>query len=337
MKVLVVAGGMSNERDVSLTSGSLIANALIENGHLVYLVDLYKGIESNDLNNLFQNNNKYEYVINETEPDLEELKRMNNNREELIGPNVLELCKKSDIVFNALHGGIGENGEFAAILAAHNIKYTGSDHYGSMLAMDKDLTKQVLKQNNIPTAEWLVYDVGANNIEDINIEYPLVVKPCNNGSSVGVYIVNNEQNLQTAIDKASKYENKLMIESYLKGREFSVGILGDKVLPPIEIIPKEGFYDYKNKYQSGLTIEICPAELSDEQEKQIKKLASTVHKVLKLGGYSRIDFIEYNNDFYCLEANTLPGMTPMSLLPQEAAAVGITYNELCEEIMKYAR
>ena len=336
MKVLVIAGGISTERDVSLTSGSLIANALIENGHLVYLIDLYEGTTTTDLDALFQNEKKYKYLVNEHEPDLEELKIKNNNREDLIGPNVLELCKKADIVFNALHGGIGENGELATILSANNIKYTGSNQAASMLAMNKDLTKQILKQNDVSTANWMVYDINKNKPTDINIKVPLVVKPCNNGSSVGVTIVNEKTEFETAIKNTSKYEDKLIIEEYLSGREFSVGILGSDVLPPIEIIPKSGFYDYKNKYQSGLTIEICPAKLTKAEETRIKELALKVHQVLKLGSYSRIDFILNNNEFYCLEANALPGMTPTSLLPQEASAVGISYNELCEIIMKLA-
>ena len=163
------------------------------------------------------------------------------------------------------------------------------------------------------------------------VSYPCVVKPCSCGSSVGVSIVNNEEELKAALDFAKRYETKILIEDMICGREFSVGILNGKALPAIEIRPKDGFYDYERKYQSGLTDEICPAELSESDAKRLAETALKAHRALNLGSYSRIDFIreEKTGKFMCLEANTLPGMTPMSLLPQEAAAEGIDYDALC--------
>jgi len=332
MKIVVLAGGLSPEREVSLSSGSLIANSLINSGHEVLLLDLYKGAKTDD-ESQFCDHGEYRYHISEAEPDLAKVRAENENRNELIGKNVISLCKKADVVFLALHGSIGENGQLQATLDNFGIKYTGSGYIGSLLAMNKDIAKKMMRFAGIVTADWMLYDNNAADVGKV-IGFPCVIKPCSCGSSVGVSIVNNREELDSALTLASKYEDEIMIERLICGREFSVGILDNEVLPPIEIIPKNGFYDYKNKYQSGCTEEICPAELSDDDTEAIKASALAVHKALRLGGYSRIDFIrsDLDREFYCLEANTLPGMTPMSLLPKEAAASGISFDRLCEKI-----
>ncbi|MDR0979536.1 MAG: D-alanine--D-alanine ligase [Lachnospiraceae bacterium] len=337
MNIVVLAGGLSEERNVSLKSGTLVSNALIENGHNVLLLDAYKGmeVEGKNYQKLFTNSEKYTYEMPKEEPDLEKLKKEVQNGNSLIGKNVLEICKFADIVFIALHGGIGENGSLQAMFDTLGIKYTGSGYVGSLLAMDKNLTKIVLKSENIPTADWITINLSNEDVSiKEKIKLPCVIKPCSNGSSVGVSIVKTKEELEAGINLCKKYENKIIIEKYIKGREFSIGVLNGKALPPIEIIPKEGFYDYQNKYQAGKTVEECPAKITKEELKLIEDLAIKVHKALKLGNYSRIDFIldESTNEFVCLEANTLPGMTNMSLLPQEALAKGISYNELCEII-----
>ena len=169
------------------------------------------------------------------------------------------------------------------------------------------------------------------------IGLPCVVKPCSAGSSVGVSIVHDVPELKNALEVACKVEKNILVEKMIPGREFSVGILDGEALPVIEIIPKQGFYDYKNKYQAGAAQEVCPAELSAEETKKVQRLALRVHQVLRLGDYCRIDFILDNEDeFICLEANTLPGMTPTSLLPQEALAADIPYVELCNRIIRLA-
>ena len=218
------------------------------------------------------------------------------------------------------------------------IKYTGTGYSGSLLAMDKSLTKKLLINTDIPTAEAINFNVNSSNIARVSSEigFPCVVKPCSCGSSAGVSIANNEIELQEAINLAGKYENEFIIEKYIKGREFSVGVLEGKYLPPIEIIPKMGFYDYKNKYQAGLTTEICPADLSVEETRILGNLALKVHSTLRLRSYSRMDFIYDGKEFFCLEANTLPGMTPTSLVPQEAKAAGISYEDLCNKIIELA-
>ncbi|MCC8073095.1 MAG: D-alanine--D-alanine ligase [Clostridiales bacterium] len=335
MKIVVLAGGLSPERDVSLSSGVLISNALIENGHDVMLLDLFFGENNKSIEPIFRNKNsdfRYEYKIPEKEPDLDAVKNMLPQQKSLIGKGVIEICGSADIVFLALHGAAGENGQIQALFDLYSIKYTGTGYVGSLLAMDKDLSKKMMKNSGIKTADWK-YFVLKNNSGFDDIKYPCVVKPCSCGSSVGVKIVENEAQLKTAVDEAKKYEDCIVIEDKIEGREFSVGILNGKALLPIEIKPLSGFYDYKNKYQQGLTQEICPADIDSEQLEILQKSALKVHNVLRLGYYSRVDFIlDENNNAYCLEANTLPGMTPISLLPQEALAQGISYNELCNMI-----
>lgn len=340
MKITVLAGGLSPERDVSLSSGSLIAQALTSRGHQVLLADIYEGIpswEKPDI--LFQSETGTSYSIEAKEPNLKKLIEKNGGRKDWIGPHILDACQASDVVFLALHGAYGENGQLQATLDSYNIRYTGSNYQGCLLAMDKSLTKILLDQAGITNAPWILFDTTKEDISVIleKIGLPCVIKPCNCGSSVGISIVEQKEELTQALQKAAEYESKILVEKKIEGREFSVGIIGDKAYPPIEIIPKEGFYDYKNKYQSGLTTEICPAPLTPEQNKKIKEAALSVHHTLRLGSYSRIDFImDKEDNFYCLEANALPGMTPTSLLPQEAAQEGLDFPSLCEKIVQLA-
>lgn len=336
MRVIVLAGGYSTERNVSFSSGALIANALIENGHEVMLLDLYLGINNPDFPAEYTKNAKYTYEIHEAEPDLEALKA-DSNQKELLGEGVLELCREADVVFLALHGSIGENGQLQALFDLYKINYTGSGYIGCLLAMEKDISKKLMVQNGIATPDWITV---FRNIEfgSKSVPFPCVVKPCSNGSSIGVSFADNETELTEAINGALKYEDKIIIEKKITGREFSVGILDGKALPIIEIVPKAGFYDYKNKYQQGCTEEICPAPLDKDLTERIQNEALKVHRTLNLGFYSRVDFLlDENNDFYRLEANALPGMTPTSLLPQEASSIGIGYNSLCEMICSSAK
>lgn len=339
MKIVVLAGGLSPERDVSLSSGSMIANALREAGHRVVMVDVYEGIQfTGEADSLFEDKTgtPYAYKVPDAEPDLNEIRKRNNNRKAMIGPNVLTLCEAADIVFIALHGAMGENGQLQAVFDTMGICYTGSGYIGSLLAMDKDIAKRLMRQAGTPTADWIIADRNTAKSQIIDtIGLPCVVKPCSAGSSIGVSIAENTEQLNAALDYARSIDENILAEKMIKGREFSVGILGKNALPVIEIIPVEGFYDYKNKYQAGLTREICPADLSREDSERLQDLALKVHRTLRLGSYSRIDFImNGQREIFCLEANTLPGMTPTSLLPQEAKAAGISYAELCDKIVK---
>jgi D-alanine-D-alanine ligase len=255
----------------------------------------------------------------------------------------LDLCREADAVFIALHGDVGENGQLQALLDMEGIPYTGSGYAGSLLAMDKDLTKQILTRAGVPNAPWLCIDLsaGAERAADrieAELGYPLVIKPCSGGSSVGVSMPENRAELMEALKTAAKYEAVLMAERRIIGRELTVSILDGEVLPAVEIIPLSGFYDYENKYQAGMTTEICPAPLTDAQAEALAAAAKRGFEALRLRGYARLDFIlDEQNTPWCLEANTLPGMTPTSLLPQAAAAVGIDYDELCERMVRMAK
>lgn len=328
MKIVVLAGGLSPERDVSLVSASMIAKALINQGNEVAVLDLYYGID--DAESLVFSSVSDDIKtcsVSETAPVR---KRTDSVRSD-IGSKVIECCKKADIVFLALHGDIGENGKVQAVLDVNKIKYTGSGCDGCMLSMDKNLSKILVSAHNIKTPKWCV------NIKDSSVSFPCVVKPSGGGSSIGVSVVNNFEELNRAMLTAAEYDTTVLIEEKINGREFSVGVLNNKALPIIEIAPKKGFYDYKNKYQQGLTVETCPANLPLYIAHEMQELAVKIHKILHLRFYSRIDFMmDRNNNIYFLEANSLPGMTPVSLLPQEAAADGIEYEELCSLIVQGA-
>ena len=338
MKIVVLCGGTSTERNVSITSGSLICNALKKRGHDTILLDVYLGIDNYDENifTLGEKGLKIKDNLGEAVPDISQIKKLRENPEVFFGPNVIDICKLADIVFIALHGENGENGKVQAAFDLLGIKYTGTGYEGSLIGMSKDLTRKVLQAHNVTVAKGItLYKEDSCDMLKDNFFIPAVVKPASGGSSVGVTIVNTFDELKTAIAIAKQYDNVIVVEEYIKGREFSVGVIDGKALPIIEIIPKQGFYDYKNKYQAGLTEEICPANLDDNTANKMKALAQKVYRALGLQVYARIDFILSKEGVpYCLEANTLPGMTPTSLLPQEAAVEGIQYGALCEKIIE---
>ena len=339
MKIAVLAGGYSPERDVSLTSGTLIANALIDEGYDVRLADVYLGIDVNEGEELFGKKKLDAVRVGHTIPDLERLKLESGNGEALIGKGIIELCRAADVCFLALHGAMGENGQLQATLDNYGIKYTGSGYVGSLLAMDKDISKKMFVGAGVNTPAWLYFSAKGGDVELIEekIGYPCVVKPCSCGSSVGISLAHNREELDAALTLAAKYEDTILVEQMIKGREFTVGLLDGEVLPAVEIIPTEGFYDYQNKYQAGKTIEICPAEIDEPLKEKLAEQTRLAFDALRLSGYARFDYIvDGMGKPWCLEANTLPGMTPTSLLPQMAAAVGISYGKLCSKIVSLA-
>lgn len=335
MKIVILAGGTSTERDVSLSSGCQIYKALKPRGHSVILLDIFLGFNG-DVNTAFQSDRDQAADIapvKETAPDIEQLKKLrNDDSKSLFGPNVLELCKQADIVFMALHGDSGENGKVQAAFDLFGIKYTGTDALSSAIAMDKSISKQLFRANGINTPESILL----TKKEDVpEPKLPCVVKICSGGSSVGVYIANTKEEFDSAIDQAFKYENKVLIEDYIKGREFTDGVIEGVPLPIVQIEPKQGFYDYKNKYQAGSTIETCPAKITKSLEEKIQSTAVKVFNTLGIKTYARVDFmVDENENIFCLEANTLPGMTPTSLIPQEAAVLGKSFADLCEWIIQ---
>lgn len=337
MNIVVLCGGISMERDVSITGGTLIAQALRETGHRVVLIDSFFGYNGsyNKPEDVFLTEQKIETIlVGEAEPDLEAVKKSRRQaNDSLLGDNVLDICAAADITFFALHGEEGENGKLQATFDVHGIKYTGSGYLGSALAMNKTVTKELLEQNGIKTPAGITVYAGRAPYADVG--FPCVVKPCSGGSSVGTSIVHCREEYDEALKLAFKYESAVIVEQFIKGRELTCGVIDGVAMPIIEIIPKDGFYDYKNKYQAGLTTELCPAPISEELTARVKQLSEAVNDALLIDSYCRVDFLlDDKGELYCLEANTLPGMTPTSLVPQMAQAEGMSYGELCEKLIK---
>ena len=343
MKIVVLSGGLSAERDVSFKTGERVTAALRENGHQVILLDVFMGYgkKGESITDIFDRASEVSVQVTdipETAPDLARVKAMREDQSDsFFGPNVIEICQMADIVFMALHGENGENGRLQAAFDLFGIRYTGTGYLGSALAMDKGMAKQLFLQNGIPTPRGIVLERSnqATDPTELGVSLPCVVKPCCGGSSIGVSIARAKEELAEALAEAFRWEDVLVIEEYVEGREFSVGVIAYEALPVIEIAPIEGFYDYKNKYKAGSAVETCPADLPVEISGQMQRYAEQVARVLGLDTYSRSDFLlGKDNKIYCLEVNTLPGMTPTSLIPQEANVVGINFNQLCERIIE---
>ena len=339
MRIAVLCGGLSNERDVSISTGTGAARALRQNGHAVVLMDLFLGYDRPfaDPGEVFTSTEELgNAVIGDASPDLAQVRAMRPDPECIVGPNVLTICRAADIVFLALHGEEGENGKVQALLDLHGIPYTGSGYLGSAIAMNKALSKMLFRENGIATPQSVTLKRGE---APGDVRFPCVVKPCSGGSSVGTSIVQTAEEFAAALELAFRYESEVLVETYIKGRELTVGVMDGKAMPVIEIIPKSGFYDYKNKYLPGATDEICPAQIGPEATARVQRLAERVFEALMIDVYCRIDFLwdTEADEIYCLEANTLPGMTPTSLIPQMAAAQGMSYGELCEQIIAVSR
>ena len=344
MNIVVLAGGISTERDVSLSSGTMIYRALKERGHNAILLDVYLGYQledaqESDIKGVFVKERDWAArlgTITEDNPDIEQIKAMRpDGAKNFFGPNVITLCQAADVVFMALHGENGENGKIQACFDLMGITYTGTDYVSSALSMDKGLSKELFAYHDIPTPAGFRLKKGQN--QEKKAIFPCIVKACCGGSSVGVSIAFKEDEYESALSEAFKYDAEVIVEQYIRGREFSVGVMDGRALPVIEIAPLKGFYDYKNKYQAGSTVETCPAELPEDKTAELKACAEKTFKVLRLKNYARMDFMmSEDGQIYCLEANTLPGMTPTSLLPQEAAADGMNFGELCEKILQTA-
>jgi D-alanine-D-alanine ligase len=337
MNIVVLCGGTSTEREISLVTGEMVCKALLLKGHNSVLMDVFLGDEDINVVDAFKGEISVEdklELIREKSKDLEDKIK---NRKEFFGPNVIELCKEADIVFMALHGSNGEDGKVQGAFDLLGIKYTGADSISSAMAMNKAITKKIFDADKVPQPKGFAVYKDSDAIELLrnNLNYPCVVKPSCGGSSIGVYIVNNDEEYLSALNEAFKLEDEIIVEECIKGREFSIGIVDYKAFPIIEIIPKQGFYDFENKYKAGSTDEICPAELSDEITVKMQEAALKAAKSLNLSVYSRVDVLmNENEELYCLEANTLPGMTPTSLLPQEALAIGMDFPALCEYLIE---
>jgi len=334
MRITVLMGGTSAERDVSLASGLRIAAALRERGHEVVTLDTARGaLTPKDEKQMLAKGN----VVKKAPPSQEELARM--AKETL--PQMLRALPalaEADVVFMGLHGGYGEDGTIQALLDMAGICYTGSGHMASAVAMDKDLSKHLFRRAGVQTANWSMARREEPPEEQLRgLGLPVVVKPSKQGSTVGLSIVKRREELDAAITEAFLYDDEVMLEQFVAGRELTVGILGADALPVGEIIPKHEIYDYECKYTPGMAEEVFPAHISSDRAREAQELARRAFQALKLRGCARIDFrMTEDGSLFCLEANTLPGMTQTSLIPQAAAAAGITFPELCERIAMLA-
>lgn len=337
MNIVVLAGGTSSERAISIVTGTQVCRSLRENGHLAVLADVAAGWEGEDWENPFTEDYHLEEAVSYIQGWNDRIEDTCRNRGEFFGPHILDICKKADLVFMALHGSNGEDGKIQAAFDLFGIRYTGTGSLGSAMAMDKGISRQILEHGGVPMPAGIVLrrDRGSHKLEDYGMDFPVAVKPCCGGSSIGVSIAEDQKSYEKALEDAFAWEDEVVVEEYIRGREFSVGVLDGEALPVIEIAPLQGFYDYKNKYEPGSTVETCPAVLSAEDTARMQEYAVLGHRLLRLDGYSRLDFMMgEDGGMYCLEANTLPGMTPTSLLPQEAAAAGMDFSALCEKLIQ---
>jgi D-alanine-D-alanine ligase len=330
MKITVMLGGASAERDVSLASGAKVVAALRAEGHAVTPLDPAQGVLSEAVFTELVHD-----AMKREPPTLEQLRRFETSPLIASLTTLPEVCE-ADIVFLALHGGQGEDGTLQAMLNAAQVRYTGSGHLASALAMDKELSKILFRSAGVRTPDWLMAPATADQVEQA-LGWPVIVKPSKQGSTVGLAKVDGPAGLVAAVKEAFLYDDEVMIEQFIPGRELTVGILGDDALPVGEIIPRHELYDYECKYTAGMAREEFPANLTSSQRSTVQAQALLAFRALKLSGYARIDFrMPEDGTFYCLEANTLPGMTELSLIPQAAAAAEISFRELCERIVQLA-
>ncbi|MBR3245546.1 MAG: D-alanine--D-alanine ligase [Parasporobacterium sp.] len=334
MRIAVLCGGISTEREISLKTSAKVANALKGNGHDVVMLDVFLGLEAPADFSTEQDFFKTAENLKNRKSEITEEKIKETG---LMGPNVFETCKAADIVFIGLHGENGEDGKIPAVFEEAGIRYTGSDSKSSALAMSKSLTKNLIAPMvRMPGGITLTKEEAYQDEDNTKkVKFPCVVKPSNGGSSVGVVIVKEESYLQSALEQDFCYDNTVLVEDYIEGRELTQAVLDGVPLPPVEICPDpDSWYDYENKY-NGKTLEICPAGIPEEILKEMSEKSVKIGEVLGLSVYYRIDYLlDKNGVLYALEANSLPGMTDTSLVPQEAAAVGMDYAELCEKIIE---
>ncbi len=331
MKIAVLFGGTSAERDVSVASGAQVVKALEEAGHEVLAVDTARGVLGPG-----EQKRLLESGVAPVPPQNQELALLRSDAAALTKSNTL---REVDVVFLALHGGTGENGTIQAFFDLAGIAYTGTGLLGSANAMDKDISKRLFRAAGIPTPDWMMTPITDTAVVAEQLGFPLVVKPNKQGSTVGLTIVKQPDELEAAIKFAYQHDDEVMLEQFIAGREFTVGILDGEALAAGEIIPQRAeIFDYASKYQPGGAEEIFPADLDAAGTATIRELAVKAHRVLKLQDYSRVDFrMDAAGRFWCLEVNTLPGMTATSLLPQSAAACGISFPDLCERICRLAQ
>lgn len=345
MKIVVLGGGISTERHVAQVTATSVCQALRRRGHQAIYVDMFLGLEDYDkpLEQAFQEPDGFcgKVAIERTEPDLKQVwdSRKYKSRSHL-GKNVLEICMMADCVFLGLHGKDGEDGKIQATLELLGVPFTGSGSLASAIAMNKAMAKRIMESYGVNTPEWMELIYSREDIPRLadTLFLPCAVKIIDGGSSIGVALPETREELRIALENIlSKYGNHIIIERKINGRELTVPVLNGHALSPIEIVPPEGSeFDYTAKYQSGTLAarEICPANLTLEEDRLLRETAEKVQKSLDLRVCSRSDFIlDREGKAWFLEVNTLPGMTPNSLIPKAAKVSGISYDELCEQIV----
>lgn len=341
MKIVVLSGGFCTERHVGLVSGSGVCRALREKGHQAIFVDMFMGLENyrGKLEDIFDAPDGLleKAAIETTAPDLDAVRAARQDKSpSVIGKDVLTVCAMADVVFLAMHGANGEDGRIQAALDLLGVPYTGSGYLGSAMAMDKAVTKRMMDSMGIRTAPWEDVHYTKEDVPRLAQELmvPCAVKMVNGGSSIGMALPDTREELEKALYDLLPYGGHVVVEKKIKGREIQIAVLGDSYLPAVEIIPKGAYFDYVSKYQKDGAQEICPARITDKEWRQVGEMALKLHQGLGLAVYSRSDFLlDDDGKAWCLEINTLPGMTPTSLVPQEAAQVGYSYADLCEKIV----
>jgi D-alanine-D-alanine ligase len=331
MRVTVLTGGTSAERDVAIASAVQVIGALRSRGHEVAVVDTARGyIPEAEERALLSGS------VGIAPPPIDQLRDLEQGLL-LSGLGNLPAVRKADVLFLALHGGRGEDGTLQTLLEMVGVPYTGSGRLGSAMAMDKDVSKRLFRFAGVPTADWVMAPADAGLV-DREFGLPVVVKPSKQGSTVGLTVVKRIEDFDGAVDLARRYDDEVMVERFVPGRELTVGVLEGKSLAVGEIIPRHEIFDYECKYTPGMSQEIFPADLPAPVAAECGRLGVLAHHALKLGGYSRVDFrLTPAGELFCLEVNTLPGMTATSLLPQSARAAGIEFPDLCERICRTAR
>ena len=335
MKIAVLMGGISEEREVSLASGVQVARALREAGHEAVGVDTFRGVLSAAEEAAIMDSG-----VRDPHPadDAEDLLRTGDLGALIRDP----LLTGTEVVFLALHGGRGEDGTIQTLLDLAGIPFVGSDRVGCALAMDKDLSKRLLRDAGVSTPDWITVqgrDEGQARLGEVvhHLGLPVIVKPPSGGSTLGLSLAHDEVELRKALALALQYEDQVMFEHYVQGREVTVGILGEEALPVGEIIPEHELFDYECKYRPGMAQEIFPAELPPEVATRVQADALAAHRALRLRDFSRVDFIlESCGTPWCLEANALPGLTGNSLLPKAAQAAGVPFPDLCHRVAEMA-
>ncbi len=331
MRVTVLTGGATAERAVAFASASQLVTALRGRNHTVQVVDLAGGVLDERAERELLGG-----AVGLTPPAVDALAERERR---MLSEGLAELAavRDADVLFLAVHGGALEGGTLQAVLDVIGVPYTGSGPLASALAMDKDLSKRLFRAAGVPVPAWFMAPVEPDDVTTA-LGWPVIVKPSKQGSSVGMTLVKKAQDLGNAVKLAARYDDEVMAEQFIPGRELTVGVLGEVPLPVGEIVPKHELFDYETKYTPGMSEETFPARIDTLLARQLQEYALMAHRAVKLSGYSRIDFrVSPDGDIFCLEANSLPGMTRTSLYPQAAQAAGIPFPELCERIAGLAR